>query len=420
MAFRKESNGTFSGLAGKNIDFGGGLERIAMALRNTPDIFETGIFDWLKAKLESITRRKYGQNYAETRAFRIIMDHMRAATFLIGDWAFPSNVDAGYFVRRLIRRAIRASRTLGIKSSFTHELAEVVITEYAESYSSLLREKKTILQALALEEEKFRKTLERGEREIEKILVSGEVIDWKKAFWIFETYGFPREMTEEIILEHRALWHWWLEETANIEILREKLYEREPKLRETMDRFATEFLESSNAHAHMSRTAAAGKFAGGLADHSEETTVLHSLCHLMLAWLRKILWDHVHQAGSNITAERLRFDFTHPEKMTPEEIKVVEGYVNKAIQSGLAVTMTNMEKEVARAQGVEGSFWEKYPEIVKVYTMQWADGTIYSRELCGGPHIEKALHIGHFRIIKEESSSAGVRRIKAIIEKKDL
>ena len=183
-----------------------------------------------------------------------------------------------------------------------------------------------------------------------------------------------------------------------------------------MEKFREEFDYSAKEHADLSRTAAAGKFAGGLADHSDETTALHSMCHLMLAWLRKVLWSHVHQAGSNITAERLRFDFTHPEKMTPEQIQAVETYVNEAIQSGITVTLENMPKDTAKSLWVEGSFWEKYPDVVKVYTMQGSDGTIYSRELCGGPHITTSQDIGTFRIIKEESSSAGVRRIKAILE----
>lgn len=416
MAYKKESDG-FHELAGKNIDFGGGLERIAMAMYDTPDIFMTGVFTNIRASLEKLTSKVYGEEYSETNAFRIIMDHLRAATFLIGDGAFPSNVDAGYFVRRLIRRAVRAGRRLGLSENFTHVLAEVVISDYAEGYPTLLTQKDAIMKALHEEEEKFRRTLERGEREIEKILSSGEKIDGAKAFWIFETYGFPREMTEEIIFEHHAKGHGGLEDIANIEILREKLYEANESLKAEMEVFARDFAESAKNHADLSRTAAAGKFAGGLADHSDETTALHSACHLMLAGLRKVLGDGVHQAGSNITAERLRFDFTHPEKVTPEQLKAVEDYVNEAIQSGLSVNMTNMDKNEAKSTGVEGSFWEKYPDVVKVYSMVGANGIAYSRELCGGPHVENSKEMGKFKIVKEESSSAGVRRIKAILEK---
>lgn len=224
---------------------------------------------------------------------------------------------------------------------------------------------------------------------IEKILMKLKntlEISWGSAFTLFDTYGFPLEMTIELA--------------------------REQGLTVDTEGFNKAFAE----HQEKSRTAAAGKFAGGLADHSGETTALHSTCHLMLAGLRKILGDHIHQAGSNITAERLRFDFTHPEKMTPEQLQAVENYVNEAIDSGLIVTMTNMAKEEARANGVEGSFWEKYPDIVKVYSMVGGNGITYSKELCGGPHIENSKDMGRFKIIKEESSSAGVRRIKAVLE----
>ncbi len=282
MAYKKETDG-FRELTGKNIDFGGGLERIAMAMYDTPDIFMTGVFDTIRKALEQFTGKVYSQEYSETQAFRIIMDHLRAATFLIGDGALPSNVDAGYFVRRLIRRAVRAGRRLGLTENFTHLLAEAVISDYSDGYPTLLSQKDTIIKALHDEEEKFRGTLERGEREIEKILASGEKIDGAKAFWIFETYGFPREMTEEIILEHFALGHGGLDGIANIEIMREKLYTLSTELASDMAQFATDFAQAAKNHADMSRTAAAGKFAGGLADHSTETTALHSACHLMLA-----------------------------------------------------------------------------------------------------------------------------------------
>lgn len=210
MAYKKESDG-FRELSGKNIDFGGGLERIAMAMHDTPDIFMTGVFDTLRTKLEEITGKSYTGEYSHTKNFRIIMDHIRAATFLIGDGAFPSNIDAGYFVRRLIRRAIRAGRAIDLGTHFTSILATIIIEDYRSAYPNLETNRETILKSLADEEDKFRRTLERGEREIEKILMSGEKIDGKKAFWIFETYGFPREMTEEIILEHRAMGHGGLE-----------------------------------------------------------------------------------------------------------------------------------------------------------------------------------------------------------------
>lgn len=232
-----------------------------MAMHNTPDIFMTGVFDTLRTALEKLTGKSYSEEYIVTNSFRIIMDHLRAATFLIGDGALPSNVDAGYFVRRLIRRAIRAGRRIGLTENFTHVLAEAVISDYGDAYPNLESGKEVILKSLSEEEDKFRRTLERGEREIEKLLSGSEKIDGKKAFWIFETFGFPREMTEEIILEHVALGHGGLTDIANIEILREKLYEAKPELKIEMEAFAHDFTESAKAHADMSRTAAAGKFA---------------------------------------------------------------------------------------------------------------------------------------------------------------
>lgn len=416
MAYMKEKDGTFSELTGKNIDFGGGLERIAMALADSPDIFKTGIFDLICEKLESVSHKTYGTNPDETQAFRIIMDHLRAATFLIGDDVVPSNVDAGYFVRRLIRRAVRAGRKLAINERFCGEVASAVIETYQDVYTNLATKRENILRVLVEEEEKFEKTLERGEREIEKILASGAKIDGKKAFWLFETYGFPREMTEEIILEH-LMTQYGLSAAANVEIMREKLFAVNPELAVEMKTFASAFDTASLEHAELSRTAGAGKFKGGLADQSDETTALHTACHLMLAGLRKILGAHVHQAGSNITAERLRFDFTHPEKVTPEQLAQIEQFVNDAIDSGLTVTISEEAKEAAKDRGVEGAFWEKYPDVVTVYKMQGGNGVIYSEELCGGPHVETSATMGRFKIQKEESSSSGVRRIKAVLEK---
>lgn len=417
MAYRKQPDGSFAELAGKNIDFGGGLERIAMAIANSPDIFRTGVFDALRTQLETLSGKTYGADAGETQAMRIILDHLRAAVFLIGDGATPSNVDAGYFTRRLIRRAVRAGRKLGLAQNFCGTLATSVIETYRETYGDLATNATAIVSALTDEEEKFRKTLERGEREIEKLLAEQVRIDGAKAFWLFETYGFPREMTEEIMLEHVLTGHGGGKTAANVELMREQAFTLYPTLKDELAAFAASFDAAAKAHADKSRTAAAGKFAGGLADHSAETTALHSAAHLMLAGLRKVLGSHVEQRGSNITAERLRFDFCHPAKVTPEELAQVEQYVNNAIRAAATQTLTDLPKEEARAAGITGCFWEKYPDIVKVYEFKSGDGTVWSREICGGPHVENTSILGTFKIQKEEASSSGVRRIKAILIK---
>jgi alanyl-tRNA synthetase len=287
---------------------------------------------------------------------------------------------------------------MGYEKPFTTEIASMYIEQFSGIYDSVKNNAEKICTELATEEGKFSKTLKDGVREFEKIVNwfkiaferSGQKvtqISGSKAFTLFDTYGFPIEMTLELAKEH--------------------------DLTVDMDGFALAF----EKHQELSRTSAAGKFKWGLADDGAETTALHSACHLMLEWLRQVLGTHVTQAGSNITAERLRFDFTHPEKMTPEQIAQVEAFVNKWISSGLTVTITNMDKKEAQAQGVSGSFWEKYPDIVKVYSMVGSDGVVYSRELCGWPHVENSQDMWRFKIIKEESSSAGVRRIKAVLER---
>lgn len=317
---------------------------------------------------------------------------------MIADGVVPKNVDQGYILRRLIRRAIREAYKMGYENTFTNEISKIYISQFENIYPSVKGNSEKILTELAAEENRFAKTLKDGVKEFEKIVRGFDVafektgnrptqIAGTRAFTLFDTYGFPLEMTIELAKEKNL--------TVDIE----------------------GFNKAFEAHQEKSRTAAAGKFKGGLGDNSEETIALHSTCHLMLAGLREVLGDHVHQAGSNITAERLRFDFTHPEKMTDEQKKAVEDYVNNAITKGFTTTMVQMPKEEAKAQGVEGSFWEKYPDIVKVYTMTGIDGTIYSRELCGGPHVENAEGMGTFKIQKEESSSAGVRRIKGILVK---
>lgn len=304
---------------------------------------------------------------------------------MIADGVRPSNNERGYVLRRLIRRAIREAHKMGHEDACLAQVARDFIALYAPVYESVANNEALIIDEISREEEKFQKTIKNGLRELEKI----EDIDGKKAFYIFETYGLPVEMIREEITSNGG---------------------------QIPENFQTDFDEALKAHQDLSRTASAGMFKGGLADHSDVTIRLHTACHLMLAGLRKILGDHVMQAGSNITPERLRFDFTHPEKMTAEQIQEVENYVNNALKTHITVTMNEEPKDEAQTRGVLGAFWEKYPDIVKVYTMTGDNGVVYSEELCGGPHVEESSKMGTFKIKKEESSSAGVRRIKAILE----
>lgn len=394
MQYNRIDANTLETLPAQCVDTGMGIERCTVTLNKMKSVYETDLFAPVLARIKSIV----GESNYNERGARIIADHLRAATHMISDGVTPKNIDQGYILRRLIRRAIREAYKMGYEQAFTADIASMYIEQFSGIYESVKINAEKIKNELSLEEGKFSKTLKDGVREFDKIVNGFKIAferSWQKvtqiagskAFTLFDTYGFPIEMTLELAREH--------------------------DLTVDMDGFNTAF----EKHQELSRTAAAGKFKWGLADDGVETTALHSACHLMLAGLRKVLGDGVHQAGSNITAERLRFDFTHPEKMTPEQISAVEDYVNEAIQSELTVTITNMDKNEAKASGVEGSFWEKYPDIVKVYSMVGANGVTYSRELCGGPHVENSQEMGKFKIVKEESSSAGVRRIKAVLEK---
>ena len=381
MCYQKEATG-FVKIKNPNIDYGGGLERVATALNDDPDIYNTAFFLSAKKKLMELS----GKNYTDDlKSFRIILDHVRAATFLINDGAEPANSDAGYITRRLLRRAIRAGKKIGIQGSFVGELSEVYIEE-ATAYEDLIQNKRKVIEIIRKEETFFYKTLQQGEIEIKKHLKNKGKVTGADAFYFYETYGFPLELTEEFLTESG--------------------YSMENR---------ESFLEAEKQHAKMSRTASAGKFKGGLADLSTETTALHSVAHLLLAGLREVLGDHVHQKGSNITSERLRFDFNHDEKLTPEQIVQVENYVNDAIASKAVTYTLELPKNEAKESGVEGNFWDKYPDIVKVYTFQDQEGKVWSREVCGGPHVEDTTKLGTFSIMKEQSSSAGVRRIKGVI-----
>lgn len=404
IEYIKQADGSFTKLPQRNVDFGGGLERIAAAKVGDPDVFKVDLLATVVSQIETLSGVSYQDNH---QAFRIITDHIRGAVFMIGDNVLPSNDQQGYFVRRLLRRAVRFADTLAIPAGRFADLAQSVIATYAAQYPILHERQNVIVEAIAREEEQFRKTLEAGLKQFNKIslqihLTSKEV-DGKKvidksippttkqaisasnAFELYTTYGFPIELTEEIAAEKGLI----------------------------VERAGFEQLMAE--HRAKSRAGAEQKFKGGLADNSEKVVQYHTATHLMLAGLRQVLGTHVHQAGSNITGERLRYDFTHSEKIADADLRAVEKYVNDAILQGGEVSITMMAKAAAEADPtIEASFWDRYPDEVKVYTMTTADGTVVSKELCGGPHVERLEDIrGTFKITKEESSAAGVRRIKA-------
>lgn len=381
MQYQKTETG-WKELENKNVDFGGGLERIVMVMQGKSNIFQTDLFNDAIEKIQELSGKKYED---DNRPFEIIADHLKAATFIMGDekGIGPSNTDQGYIVRRLIRRAVRFGRQLGItQEKWTDKIAEMYVERYKDVYPELEKNRQFIMSELEKEEVKFAATLEKGEKEFEKL--SGNIAG-EQAFNLYQTYGFPIEMT--------------------IELAKEKGMSVDEK----------GFQAELEKHQELSRTASAGKFKGGLADHSTEVTRLHTATHLLLASLRKVLGDHVYQKGSNITAERLRFDFPHADKMTPEQIVEVEKLVNEAIAAKLPVHFEEMPLEKAREIGASGVFDSKYQEMVKVYFMGNPDN-YFSKEICGGPHVENTGELGHFKIQKEESSSAGVRRIKAVLE----
>lgn len=384
MEYQKNSDG-YTKLSQHNVDTGMGLERTLAVLNNLNDVYKTELFWPIIERIEDLTGLKYGD---KTKEMRIIADHIRAATFILGDdkAVAPSNTDQGYVLRKLIRRALRYMRQLNVNVDYSFkDLAEIVIGIYQETYEELLRNKDFIIQEIDKEEKKFLSTLAAGAKQIDNIKneISGE-----EAFNIFQTFGYPVEMTKEIAKE------------KNLRLA---------------DNFDKDFEDASLKHQELSRTASAGKFKGGLADSSEETTKLHTAAHLLLAALRKVLGDHVEQRGSNITAERLRFDFSHPEKLTVEQKEEVERLVNEAIESDLPVSYQEMTLEEAKAKNAMGVFESKYGERVKVYQVG-DDDNYFSREICGGPHVTNTGKLAKFKIKKEESSSAGVRRIKAVLE----
>ena len=445
MQYNKQKDGSFIPLSQKNVDTGMGLERTICVLNGKKSVYETDAFTGILAKIEELCGKKYTPDDENTRAFRIVADHMRTSTFIIGDprGIGPSNVGQGYILRRLIRRAVRYGMGLGLQEGFTAEIAKVIIDQYKAVYPELEQNKAFVLEQLTLEEGRFARTLKQGEKEFDKVMnnlrrtreamekiladdtlaaaeeavkthvlrpqpdmvsaieavkagdlakVKAEcqrihdslnVIDGRSAFKLYDTYGFPIEITKELAAENGL----------------------------TVDE--ADFAKRFEQHQATSRSGAEQIFKGGLADHSEQTTCLHTATHLLQAALRKVLGDEVHQKGSNITAERLRFDFTFGRKVTPEELAQVEALVNEAIAAKVPITMEEMTVSEAKAQGAMGLFESKYGEVVRVYTMG-----PYSKEICGGPHANNTGDLVSFKIIKEEASSAGVRRIKATIGRK--
>ena len=381
MEYEKKDGKVTGKLKSQNVDTGSGLERVTAVVQGKNNVFETDLFLPILDKISELKTKD------DARASRIIADHMRASVFLIADGVHPANNDQGYILRRLLRRAIRMSDRLGMPEHSLKELVSVVVNLFGGHYKNLVEKQDHIYEIVAKEEEQFRKTLEKGLKEFEK-LTKDDNLSGQDAFVLFTTYGFPLELTLELALER------------GIEV------------------DETGFHEEMKKHQTTSRAGAEQKFKGGLADHSEKVVQYHTATHLMLSGLRKYLGEHVHQAGSNITGERLRFDFTHPDKIERGDLDKIEEFVNNAIKTGGKVTIETVAKDEAENDPtIEGSFWDRYPDQVNVYTITGTDGTIFSRELCGGPHVEDLNEIeGTFKITKEESSSAGVRRIKAVLE----
>mgnify|MGYP000870714502 CR=1 FL=1 len=378
MEYNKTQEGKFEPLEKKCVDTGMGVERTIALLNNIKDNYLTSCFKRIIEKIEEVSKKDYTKNKKE---MRIIADHIKAAIFILSDGTIPSNTEQGYILRRLIRRAIRYGHQLGIKENFTYKLVDAVIEIYPD-YLELKSNRNNIITELEREENKFRQTLERGINIFEKITKDKKEISCKDSFLLYQSYGFPVEMIEE--------------ECKSRKIKFSK----------------KEFEEECKIHQELSRTAAEGRFKSGLADNSKETTRLHTAAHILLASIRKILKDNsIHQKGSNINAERLRFDFNFPRKLTEEEIKQIEKEVNYNIQKGCNVIREEMTLDEAKKRGISGVFEHKYGEIVSVYTIEGC-----SKEICTGPHVKNTCELGKFKIIKEESSSGGVRRIKAKLE----
>ena len=385
MQYYKDAEGNVTPLAKRNVDTGMGLDRTIATLQGAESVYDTDGFAPIIARIAELSGKNYNDDEATKKAFRIIADHIRSATFILGDprGVTPSNVDQGYILRRLIRRAIRFAMQIGIPENSLSKVAEAVIERYCHVYPELKENQEKITTELAKEEARFQHTLKKGMKEFERMkgsFADGK-IDGVTAFHLYDTFGFPIEFTEEMARENGL----------------------------TVDRAG--FEAAFSEHQNKSKQGAEQRFKGGLAEANEVTARLHTATHLLQAALRKVLGDGVAQKGSNITTERLRFDFSFERKMTPEEVKEVEKLVNEAIQADVPITCEEMTVDEARTQGAIGLFGDKYGEKVKVYTMGK-----YSKEICGGPHAGHTGELGTFKIKKEEASSAGVRRIKAVLQ----
>ncbi|MBQ2917305.1 MAG: alanine--tRNA ligase [Clostridia bacterium] len=386
MQYNHEQDGKFTPLKNKNVDTGLGVERVTAILEGYTDNYKSSVWKDVIEKIEEISALSYDDEN-NTRSMRIIADHIRAIVMISGDNAGirPSNTDQGYILRRLIRRMIRYAKKLNIdiNSDWEQELAKLIINKYERYYNELEKNKNDILETLKNEKIKFNRTLEKGLKEFEKVVnnLEGDLINRDIAFRLYDTFGFPIELTEELA--------------------------REMNLKVDVEGFKQKFKE----HQEKSRAGAEQKFKGGLASTGEMETKYHTATHLLNAALKQVLGDHVHQKGSNITAERMRFDFSHGAKMTDEEKQKAEELVNEYITQAIPVEKMEMKKEEALSLGAEAMFIDKYGDIVTVYKI----GDV-SLELCGGPHVDNTSKLGHFKIKKEEASSAGVRRIKAILE----
>jgi len=388
MQYNKDAEGHYTPLARKCVDTGMGAERTVAMLNGQATVYDTDVFVPIINKIEELSGKKYGTDEKTDRSFRVIADHVRTATFILGDpqAVTPSNVGAGYILRRIIRRAVRDGRKLGLDGTFLTAPAAVVVEEYKNAYPELEEHKDFIFKEIENEEKKFLNTLKKGEAEFEKLLPNlqknpQKIIPGRVAFRLYDTFGFPIELTQEMAKENGM--------KVDVE----------------------GFKEAEKKHQELSRDTSGQQFKGGLIDHSEITTKYHTATHLLQQALVNVLGPQVAQKGSNITSERMRFDFSFERAMTKEEVKKVEDIVNEQIAKDLPVTMEVMDLEAAKKSGARALFGEKYDTQVSVYTI--GD---FSKEVCGGPHVQHTGLIGHFHIVKEQSSSAGVRRIRAVID----
>jgi len=363
-----------------NVDFGGGLDRLTSICQNTDSVYEIDIYKPIFNKVVELS------NSEDIKSQRVITDHIKASTWIVMDGVIPSNTQQGYILRRLIRRAVRHGRKLGIEGIFTRAVAEVAIDQYKDIWPKLLEQKTLILNTIEEEEKKFNKTLENGLKELDKTISKLGMIDGKKAFQLYETYGLPLEVTEEIVNE------------KGLNILNRE-----------------DFVKEQTFHQEKSRTSSAGMFKGGLADSSEMSTKYHTATHLLLAALRKTLGNQVYQKGSNITPQRLRFDFPSETKLTEQQVKEIENIVNQAIENSLDIHFEEVSKEKALEMVPFAAFEEKYGNTVKIYYIGEKENP-YSLEICNGPHVSNTKELGKFKIVKQENVGAGIKRIKAILE----